>query len=301
MARIRIAYVGLPLGALALASAGFTPALIGLGHPDAPGGRRVRRNLGKRTLVLGKPDLHDPAVQAAIASVRPDVLLSWFWPQRIPASLLALPRLGAYGVHPSLLPRWRGPDPYFWALHQGDSETGVTLHRLDDAYDTGEVISQRRLQIGADENAWLLAKRLDRLGLASLLDAASQLTDGKPLLGTVQDEAYATAAPSPDDELLSIDWHSDAGSIVRLVRAAAPYPGAATELADALVEVLAARPFEGSLPAALLPADAVLVGEQLVVKAGAGAVVVTRVRTEAGKVLRAHELRALFGASLARV
>src|SRR5687767_9769653 len=126
MARLRIAYVGLPLGALALAQAGFTPDLIGLGHPDAPGARRVRRVLGRRALVLGRPDLHAGALQAALASVQPDVLLSWFWPQRIPEAVLTLPPLGAYGVHPSLLPRWRGPDPYFWALYQGDTETGVT-------------------------------------------------------------------------------------------------------------------------------------------------------------------------------
>lgn len=301
MARLRIAYVGLPLGALALAQAGFRPELIGLGHPDAPGARRVRRQLSRQALVLARPDLHASEVRAAFASVKPDVLLSWFWPQRIPEALLALPPLGAYGVHPSLLPRWRGPDPYFWALYEGDAETGVTLHRLDAEYDTGELVSQQRLAIDPRENAWALARRLDRLGLRLLVEAAARLSRDRALPGVAQDERAACPAPAPHEELLSIDWHADASSVVRLVHAAAPYPGAAAELADELVDVLDAELFEGSLPAALEPADAVLVGERLVVKAAVGAVVVTRVRTEAGRELRAAELPALFGEALARV
>lgn len=301
MARIRIAYVGLPLGALALVKAGFAPEVICLGHPDAPGGRRVRRALGKSALVLAKPDLRAASVQAAIASARTDVLLSWFWPQRIPSELLGLHRLGAYGAHPSLLPRWRGPDPYFWAIHAGDLETGVTLHRLDEEYDTGAVIQQRRLTIRDADNAWSLARRLDRLGLGLLLEAAKELQDGAPLAGVLQDECLATPAPSPDDELLSIDWQNDAASIVRLVRAASPYPAATTELGEALVEVLTAEPFDEALPAALLPADAVLVGDRLVIKAAHGAVVIRKARTEAGSVLVDGQLTALFGEPLARV
>src|SRR5262245_29427709 len=112
---IRIAYVGLPLGAWVLAQAGICPQLICLGHLDMPGARRVRRQLGRRALVLGQPDLREPGVIACLERFAPDALLSWFWPKRIPAAVLRLARLGAYGVHPSLLPRWRGPDPYFWA------------------------------------------------------------------------------------------------------------------------------------------------------------------------------------------
>ena len=86
--RLAIAYFGLPLGALALAQHGFVPRTICLGHTDAPGARRVRRLLGQRALVLGKPELDDVGVQSALASVRPDVILSWFWPRQLPASLL---------------------------------------------------------------------------------------------------------------------------------------------------------------------------------------------------------------------
>jgi methionyl-tRNA formyltransferase len=298
---LRIAYFGLPLGALALAAAGFPPCSVCLGHPDAPGARRVRTRLPRSALVLGRPDLAAPSVHAALASARPDVLLSWFWPARIPPAVLALGARGAFGVHPSLLPRWRGPDPYFWALFSGDRETGVTLHRLDEEYDTGALVAQRRLAIAAADNAWTLARRLDRLGLDLLLQAARELSDGAALAGCPQAEAEATSAPIPEAELLAIDWQRDAESIVRLVRAAAPFPGAQAELGDACVEVLAAQRFAGELPRALSPADAVLVRGQVVVRAGAGGVLLERVRTEDERVLRGEQIAALFSDGIATI
>ncbi len=145
---MRFAYFGLPLGALALASRGVGPVVACIGHPDAPGMARLRATLGRAgTLVLGRPDLDDAGVVPALAASRPDAILSWFWPRCVPARVLALAPRGAFGVHPSLLPRWRGPDPYFWAIRSGDLVTGVTLHRLDERYDTGAVVAQHILRI----------------------------------------------------------------------------------------------------------------------------------------------------------
>jgi methionyl-tRNA formyltransferase len=297
----RFAYFGLPLGALALARAGFVPRVIVLGHTDAPGARRVQRQLGSTARVLGRPDLADPEVVSAIASARPEALLSWFYPKQIPEPVLRLAARGAFGAHPSLLPRWRGPDPYFWALYAGDERTGVSLHRLEAEYDTGAVIAQESVTIGPDENAWRLAKRLDRPGLALLVRCAAALSAGEALLGSPQDEALATPAPAPDEALLSIDWSKPVAEIVRLVRAAAPYPGAGTELGEEPVELLEARRYEGSLPRALQPRDAVWTPAGLVVTAGDGGVVVSRVRDADGLVRRGAELTALFTGPLARV
>jgi methionyl-tRNA formyltransferase len=298
---LRIAYVGLPLGALALAEAGFAPCSICLGHPAAPGARRVRRRLAPGTLLLGRPDLGAQSVQSALASARPDVLLSWFWPARIPEAVLAIVPRGAFGVHPSLLPRWRGPDPYFWAIYSGDAETGVTVHRLAAEYDTGALVEQAHLPIRADDNAWGLARRLDRLGLALLVQTARALSAGATLAGSPQRESDASDAPAPPEALLSIDWCQDAEAITRLVRAAAPYPGALAELGGQSVEVLAAEPFEAALPKALLPADAVLVQGRVVVRAGRGAVALSRVRTPDDRVLRGTSIATLFPRGIATI
>ncbi|HEX6241158.1 MAG TPA: formyltransferase family protein, partial [Polyangiales bacterium] len=183
------------MGAWLLAEAGFCPQLICLGHLDTPGARRVRRQLGRRALILGQPDLRHPAIEQRLRDLSPDALLSWFWPKQIPPSVLRLPRLGAYGVHPSLLPRWRGPDPYFWTLYAGDAHAGVSLHALEPEYDTGAVIMQQRLRVAVGDDAWSLARRLDRLSLGLLLEAASTLSrERAPLLGAPQPRAGVSQA-----------------------------------------------------------------------------------------------------------
>jgi methionyl-tRNA formyltransferase len=294
MTALRITYVGLPLGALALAAAGFPPLAICLGHSDAPGARRVRRRLGAGALVLSRPNLADPGVQRALASTEPDLLLSWFWPKRIPEAVLDLAARGAYGVHPSLLPRWRGPDPYFWAIRSGDPETGVSLHQLLPEYDTGGVLQQERLAIDPAENAWSLARRLDRLGLPLLVEAARRLSLRQPWPAVAQDPQRVTLAPRPDDEALAIDWSQPADEILRLVRAAAPYPGASAELGSASVELLSARLVPGGLPDALEPAEAVLIGGEVAVQTGRGGLLLEHVRDAHGNALHGSAIQALF-------
>ncbi len=298
---LRVAFFGLPLGALALHQAGVTPSVIALGHPDAPGARRVRHILGARALLLARPELSDRAVQRTLESARPDVILSWFWPRLIPEAILRLAPRGGFGVHPSLLPRWRGPDPYFWPLLHGEAHTGVSLHRLAAQYDTGDVVAQWRVPIHPTDNAWKLAKRLDAPSLALFVEAAQQLAAGNELHGTPQDHASSTEAPAPDDEQLTLRWRDPADAIVRRVRALSPYPGAGTLLGDEEVELLSASLYPGRLPRALEPGDAALSARGVVVRAGRDAVLIERVRTAEGDVLAGAAVSSLFPTRLFRL
>lgn len=279
---MRILYLGLPLGALSLEARGHAPAVVCLGHPRAPGARRIRRRLGRGALVLGRPDLDDEGVQALLASTRPEALLSFFWPRRIPAAVLGMAPRGAYGTHPSLLPRWRGPDPYFWTLRSGDERTGVTLHRLAEAYDTGDVVRAVAIDVDPADDAWSLARRLDRPALELLGWCADRLAAGETLEGAPQDERGATLAPAPTDAQLAIDWRAPAEDVVRLVRAAAPRPGATAQLGDELVEVLRARVCPEAPPRALAPAEAWRAAEGVAVRAGDGAGVLIEATRPAG-------------------
>ncbi len=290
---LKIAYFGLPLGAWALAQAGFVPRIICLGHPDAIGARRVRRRLSSQALILGRPDLHDSGVSQAIGSLKPDVILSWFWPKRIPESVIALAPRGAFGAHPSLLPLWRGPDPYFWAIYAGDRETGVSLHRLGAEYDTGAVIAQRRVAIADEDNAWTLAKKLDRPGLSLLVECARRLSAGESLEGAAQRDEDAIAAPEPDADTLRIVWQRPVAAILRLVRAASPEPGATTEIGGHEIEVLEARRLQGSMPPGSKPGVAEVLPEGLAVPARDGIVLLERVRTAEGEELRGSQLTRL--------
>src|SRR5258706_7732737 len=162
---VRIAYLGLPLAALLLLEDGFEIDLAVLSRTDAPGRRRLVRKLGEaRVHARGSVAWDD--IAGLLRAARPDLLVSWFWTTKLPTSLVDMARLGGIGVHPSLLPRHRGPDPYFAAIDQGDTVTGVTVHRIDDEYDTGSILASRSVEIEPGWNAWQLARRLDRPSLA---------------------------------------------------------------------------------------------------------------------------------------
>jgi methionyl-tRNA formyltransferase len=290
---MRIAFVGLPLAALLLAGDGHTIVWAGLCRPGALGTRRLMRLLGKDRIAI-VPDLVKSA--GAIRAAKPDLLVSWFWTKRIPRAVLSIAPLGAIGVHPSLLPRHRGPDPTFWAIDSGDAETGVTAHVLDEAYDTGAILGERRIAIDASWNAWTLAKKLDRPSLALLRDTVRAYASGEPPPPRAQDEAFATEAPAPDDALLEIRWRDSADAIARRVRAASPWPGAFTEIGGAVVTLTRVR-VTADVPRALDPGEACVREDGLaVVRAGDGGVELHGARRdddESDNELDASEIAAL--------
>lgn len=239
MSRLRIFYCGVPLGAEVLRRGGFAPVGLAYGPLDLPGRRRLRRLLPD-SVHLDLPNLSDSELQGRVADLKPDVLLSFFWPKRIPKEILALPRLGAFGTHPSLLPAYRGPDPYFWSLRNGEQETGVTLHRLEETYDTGGIVRQIAVPISKSANAWDLAKALDRPAVELLLWAARSLSKGEVLANEAQDETLVSVAPAPSSKDLRVDWKQSAESVLRLVRAAGPEPGAQILLGETPAELVRA-------------------------------------------------------------
>ncbi len=146
--------------------------------------------------------------------------------------------------------------------------TGVTAHRLDVEYDTGAILGRREMRIGPDWNAWRLARALDRPSLGVLRDVVRAHAEGRPPPETAQDEGAATDAPEPDDEMLSIRWSWPAARIERRIRAAAPWPGAWTQLGDHLITLLRVR-MTDDFPRALAPAEAAVRQDGIaVVRAG---------------------------------
>lgn len=272
---MRIAFFGLPLAALLLARDGHEIAYAGFIH--GPGERRLTRRVARGRTRLA-PDLASAAEVARVRDARPELVVSWFWVKRLPASVLAL--APAVGVHPSLLPRHRGPDPYFWAIDAGDAVTGVTAHRLDEEYDTGAVLGRRELKIDPAWNAWKLARALDRPSLALLREVVRAYADGRPPVAVPQDDAAATAAPRPGDDELAVRWSWDAARIERRVRAAAPWPGAWTEIGDTVV-VLARVRATRDVPRALEPGEAAVRTDGVaVVRAADGGVELLEGRAE---------------------
>ena len=240
----------MPLGALLLERDRRDLVYVAIARDDAPGVRRARRVFGARAFV--RPEVGSPAAVARIAALKPELIVSWFWTKRLPREILAL--APAIGVHPSLLPRHRGPDPFFWAIDSGDEVTGVTAHRLDETYDTGAILRQVPLRIDPAWNAWTLAKKLDRPSLALLREIVGEYARGAPPEPIPQDDAGATEAPSPSDDMLELRWNRPAEAIARRVRAAAPWPGAYTEIGGETVVLLEVKP-TNDFPRALAPGE----------------------------------------------
>ena len=234
---MKIAFFGLPLAALLLDADGHELVYVGICRKNALGTRRLKKRV--RCPVDVVPKLDDAATRAKIVATEPDLIVSWFWTKKIPKALLALPRLGAFGVHPSLLPRHRGPDPYFWAIDAGDAVTGVTAHRLEEQYDTGAMLGKKTLAIDPSWNAWTLAKKLDRPSLALLRETAKAFASTSPPNEEPQNEEEATEAPAPADEDLELSFAWPAERFLRRVRAASPWPGAYFDVGGKLLIIAA--------------------------------------------------------------
>jgi methionyl-tRNA formyltransferase len=295
---LNIAFFGLPLAALLLGRDGHAVTFAAICREGAIGTRRLARALGAKN-VLVRPDATSDAVYERAKAAEPDLVVSWFWTTRLPPRVLAL--APALGVHPSLLPRHRGPDPYFWAIESGDTVTGVTAHLLADDYDTGAVLAQRELAIDPSWSSWRLAKKLDRPSLAVLREVVAAYARGTPPAPVPQDEKLATSAPAPGDELLAIRWSDPVETIVRRVRAASPWPGAFTEVGEELVTVTRVRPTL-DYPRALEPGEAAVRTDGVaVVRAEDGAVELLggRVENDEGKEIEVGvgELADLVGAA----
>lgn len=272
---MRIAYFGLPLGALVLLADGHDLALVTLSPVPAPGRRRLRRVAADARVIDAAAlpsDRVSALVSESLSNAAPDLIVSWYWTRRLPEAWLGSARLGGVGVHPSLLPRHRGPNPFFWAIDSGDVASGVTVHRLERDYDTGPIIAQRRVPVG-ERDAWQLARALDGPGLSLLRDVVLRAARGEALEGVAQDERQATWAGEPEGPLLAVRWAWPTARVLRRIRALAPVPGLALELGGQPLFVTRARAAE-HYPEVLLPGEAAVAGhpEQVVIRTGDGAV-----------------------------
>jgi methionyl-tRNA formyltransferase len=302
--RLKLACFGLPLAPYLLLRDGHDVQLSVLSPIDAPGRRRVLRALGPERVLEARvlAGELDAAIERALTADPPDLIVSWFWTRRLSQEQLAHASLGGIGAHPSLLPRHRGPNPYFWAIDAGDRETGVTVHRLTPRYDDGDLLERQAVSVGA-RNAWQLARALDRSSLELLRRVVAGYASGSPPMAVPQREEDATWAPEPEEAALHLDFSWSTERLLRRVRALSPVPGALLDVEGLKLVVLAAEA-AANCPAALEPGEAATVGDppRVVIRTGSGAVALTRGHPDeedaAGAPLDAAELGRLVAAHL---
>jgi len=263
-------------------------------QPDRRAGRGRRPILPpvkERAQAAGLPllqpeDVNGPEAVERIREVAPDAMVVAAYGSRLGREVLALPRLGCYNIHASLLPRHRGASPVNFAILSGDAETGVTVQRMVERIDAGPVLARRTTSIGDRETAGELSERLAGLAaemIVPVLDAVEQGSAREE----PQDESCATYAPRLTKADGCIPWEREAEYICRFVRAMTPWPGAFTfhrpvsGRSVGRLLVLAAQPADA--PAAAGPGVVVRADEALVVAAGEGFVSLLQVKPEGGR------------------
>lgn len=199
----------------------------------APPVKVVAHQLG---LEVYQPErIRDPEAVEMLRRLQSDLLVVVAYGQIIPRSALGIPKLGAVNVHASLLPRHRGAAPVAAAILAGDSETGVTIMRMDEQLDHGPILAMRSAQIGAHEDAVALTSRLAEMGAALLVETLEHLDESKAV---EQDDAAATVARRLSREDGELQWEMGALQIDRRVRALQPWPGATLPTKKGRVKVL---------------------------------------------------------------
>jgi len=279
MSSLSIGYFGLPLAALLLLGDRHAVRWCVLSPVEAPGRRRLRSAFPDDRIVdlLEDDSGFARRVDTLFDESPVDLVVSWYFTRRLEARWLDQPRLRAIGAHPSLLPRHRGPNPFFSAIDAGDDETGVSVHYLEDEYDTGAVIAQSRMAVGS-MNAWQLARALDRPSLRLLREVVGDFACGRFRAAMTQNEEDVTLAPEPRGERLRVDWNWPTERILRRIRALSPVPGLALELNGVRFFATAATE-TGDFPGVLRPGEASL-GNRLILRTGDGAVAVERAQVE---------------------
>lgn len=157
-----------------------------------------------------------PETVATLAALQPDLICVSCFPHRLPPAILALPRLGCLNVHPSLLPRFRGPAPLFWALRTGVLETGVTVHFMDENFDTGDVVGQRPFPLPTGITHSELETQLAQIGAKLLVETVQEAASG--LLPRQPQPTGFASDPWPRDADFALDTHWSAQHAFNFMR-----------------------------------------------------------------------------------
>jgi methionyl-tRNA formyltransferase len=227
-------------------------ALMDAGHsikavytqPDRPAGRGRRlaaspvkeTALASRLPVLQPKTLRDDQAIEVLRRHEADLMVVVAYGLLLPQQVLDAPHLGCVNLHASLLPRWRGAAPIQRCILAGDTETGVTIMRMEAGLDTGPMYLRRRIPLDTRETGGSLHDKLATLGASALIEALPGIAGGT-LIPERQDDNLACYAKKLGKEEASIDWSRPAVELDRRIRAFDPWPVAQTRLGETLVRL----------------------------------------------------------------
>ena len=302
---LRIVFMGTPEFAVptlnALAAAGHEMVAV-YTQPPRPGGRRgleptaspVHRRAEELRIAVHTPtSLRTQEEQERFRALGADAAVVVAYGLILPPQILDAPPLGAFNLHASLLPRWRGAAPIQRAIMNGDLETGAMVMRMEEGLDTGPIAMTERLKIGGDDTAGDVQARLSVLGAGLMVKALDALERGT-LTTTPQPTAGVTYARKIEKSEARINWLRLDARVRSQINGLSPSPGAWTEIPIGgraeRVKILRAAKAKGS------GAAGTVLDDQLTIACGSGAIRIVELQRAGGKVLTAQEF--LRGAEL---
>lgn len=251
MRKLRIVFMGTPEFAVPsleiLLDHGIEVAGV-VTATDKPGGRGrkellqspVKRFAAERGLPVLQPEkLRDPEFLEQLRALNANLQVVVAF-RMLPKSVWSMPEYGAFNLHGSLLPKYRGAAPINWAIIRGEKITGVTSFFLQETIDTGNIIFQESLEIGPDETAGELHDRMMRLAAEVVLKTVRAIADG-PVKTTPQDDVQASLAPKIFHETCMIDFGQSTAEVHNFIRGLSPYPGAWTMFRGQTLKILRAE------------------------------------------------------------
>lgn len=264
-------------------------------RPDAPKGRGQRLSppeakveAAARGIPVYQPArLTDPGFLAALSGLKPDAIVVAAYGKILPNEILVIPPHGCINLHPSLLPKYRGPAPVQRALLGGEKTTGVTVMKIAEKTDSGPIILQKEVPIGEEDTGEDLGRRLALIGAGLMVEALTSIEQGTAVFRPQNDDE-ATYAPFITKEEGKIDWSVGAPEIRNRVRGLLTWPGAFTSLGGKRIKIIKARAVESG--AAGPPGTITEAGQEGIrVSTGKGDLVILELQMEGKKAVGAAE------------
>jgi methionyl-tRNA formyltransferase len=220
-------------------------------QPDKPAGRGLGLQppaVKKRALEAGIPVWQPPSVKKGpfldeLRALEPELAIVVAYGKILPLDVLRVPKRGCLNVHASLLPKYRGAAPIQWSIIRGESETGVTLMRMDEGMDTGDMLLKKKIAIDDQITSGEMFSRLSKLGAEVLIEGLSRLDS---LVPEKQDHAQATMAPPLSKETGKVDFGKGARAVRDLVRGCDPWPAGHTFIDGELLKLWKPKIVSGS-------------------------------------------------------
>jgi methionyl-tRNA formyltransferase len=291
---MRIVFFGSDIFAVpcleALAVSQFEVAAV-VTQPDKKKGRHLALgysavkatalNLGLK--ILQPEKISDQDFIGILKDYQPDLLVVAAYGKILSRAVLEIPRIMPLNIHGSLLPKYRGAAPINWAMINGEKETGITLIRMNEAMDAGDIIVKASIRISEEDTAATLRGRLAILGAEALIQLLKKIEGQEKITFTPQDEKSASLAPKLKKSDGLIDWRKDAKEIYNRIRGLQPWPDSFTYYKGKMIKVLAAEAIEGQ-PDRGVAGEVVAIAENgIMISTGKGLLRIKEIQLESAK------------------